>query len=123
MSLHDPVISCKSRGSYGAHVLDHLAADGAGFAGGQVAVIAVLQVDADLPWCSFSSYFLPGSGLDGSGKLLFPNVQSEIDVDKTEFRDYCLIPAMKMRRIIKLQQGFIDTEYKGKDVPFFTVDD
>ena len=69
MPLHDPVISCKSRGSYGAHVLDHLAADGAGFAGGQVAVVAVLQVDADLPWCSFSSYFLPGSGLDGSGKL------------------------------------------------------
>ena len=69
MPLHDPVISCKSRSSYGAHVLDHLAADGAGFAGGQVAVVAVLQVDADLPWCSFSSYFLPGSGLDGSGKL------------------------------------------------------
>ena len=69
MPLHDPVISCKSRGSYGAHVLDHLAADGAGFAGGQVAVVAVLQVDADLPWCSFSSYFLPGSGLDGGGKL------------------------------------------------------
>ena len=69
MPLHDPVISCKSRISYGAHVLDHLAADGAGFAGGQVAVVAVLQVDADLPWCSFSSYFLPGSGLDGSGKL------------------------------------------------------
>lgn len=69
MPLHDPVISRKSRGSYGAHVLDHLAADGAGFAGGQVAVVAVLQVDADLPWCSFSSYFLPGSGLDGSGKL------------------------------------------------------
>ena len=51
------------------HFLDHLAADGAGFAGGQVAVVAVLQVDADLPWCSFSSYFLPGSGLGGSGKL------------------------------------------------------
>lgn len=47
MPLHDPVISCKSRGSYGAHVLDHLAADGAGFAGGQVAVVAVLEVDAD----------------------------------------------------------------------------
>ena len=69
MPFHDPVVSCKSRGSYGAHVLDHLAADGAGFAGGQVAVVAVLQVDADLPWRSFSSYFLPGSGLDGSGKL------------------------------------------------------
>ena len=48
MPLHDPVISCKSRSSYGAHVLDHLAADGAGFAGGQVAVVAVLQVDAYL---------------------------------------------------------------------------
>ena len=69
MPLHDPVFSRKSRSSYGAHVLDHLAADGAGFAGGQVAVVAVLQVDADLPWCSFSSYFLPGSGLDSSGKL------------------------------------------------------
>lgn len=69
MPFHDPVVSCKSRSSYGAHVLDHLAADGAGFAGGQVAVVAVLQVDADLPWCSFSSYFLPGSGLDGNGKF------------------------------------------------------
>ena len=28
---------------------------------------------------------------------------------------------MKMRRIIKIQQGMIDTEYKGKDVPFLTV--
>ena len=30
------------------HLLDHLAADGAGFTGGQVAVVAVLQVDANL---------------------------------------------------------------------------
>lgn len=49
MPLHDPVISCKSRGSYGAHVLDHLAADGAGFAGGQVTVVTVGQVHANLP--------------------------------------------------------------------------
>ena len=55
-------------------------------------------------------------------KLLFPNVRDESDVDRVEFRDYCLIPAMKMRRIIKMQQGMIDQEYKGKDVPFFTVD-
>lgn len=54
-------------------------------------------------------------------KLLFPHVRSEFDVDKQEFSDYCLIPAMRMRRIIKLQQGMIDTEYKGKDVPFLTV--
>ena len=54
-------------------------------------------------------------------KLLFPHVRSEFDVDKQEFNDYCLIPAMRMRRIIKLQQGMIDTEYKGKDVPLLTV--
>ena len=35
------------------HLLDHLAADGAGFAGGQVAVVALLQVDAHLLWCLF----------------------------------------------------------------------
>ncbi len=36
------------------HLLDHLAADGTGFPGGQVAVVALLQVDANFPWCSFS---------------------------------------------------------------------
>ena len=45
--------SCKFYGSYGNHLLDHLAADGTGFAGSQVAVIAVGQVDANLPWCPF----------------------------------------------------------------------
>ena len=34
------------RCSYGTVFLDHLAADGAGFSGGQVAVVALLQVDA-----------------------------------------------------------------------------
>lgn len=56
-------------------------------------------------------------------KLLFPHIRSEFDVDKQEFMDYCLVPAMRMRRIIKLQQGMIDTEYKGKDVPILTVKD
>ena len=54
-------------------------------------------------------------------KLLFPHVRSENDIDVLDFRDYCLIPAMRMRRIIKLQQGMIDTEYRGKDVPMLTV--
>ena len=31
------------------HLLDHLAAHGTGLAGGQVAVVAFLQVDANLP--------------------------------------------------------------------------
>lgn len=56
-------------------------------------------------------------------KLLFPNVRNEFEVDKTEFRDYCLLPAMKMRRIIKLQQGMIDREYRGKDIPLLTVEE
>lgn len=56
-------------------------------------------------------------------KLLFPHVRTEFDIDKQEFTDYCLVPAMRMRRIIKLQQGMIDTEYKGKDVPLLTVKD
>ena len=54
-------------------------------------------------------------------KLLFPHVRSINDIDRIEFTDYCLTPAMKMRRIIKLQQGMIDREYKGKDVPFLKV--
>ena len=36
------------RSSYGRHLLDHLAAHGAGLPGGQVAVVAVLQIHADL---------------------------------------------------------------------------
>ena len=36
------------RSSYGCHDVDHLAADGTGLAGGQVAVVALLEVDADL---------------------------------------------------------------------------
>ena len=35
--------------SYGSHLLAHLAATRAGLTGGQVAVVALLQVDADLP--------------------------------------------------------------------------
>lgn len=31
------------------HLLDHLAADGAGLLAGQIAIVALLQVDANLP--------------------------------------------------------------------------
>ena len=44
-----PVGPVERLGSYWTHVFDHLAADGAGLAGGQVAVVALLQVDANLP--------------------------------------------------------------------------
>ena len=49
MSYGYPTISLKPHTSYGTHLLDHLAADGAGFAGGQVTVVAVGQVHANLP--------------------------------------------------------------------------
>ena len=53
MSCSSPVLTDIVRSSYGTHLLDHLAADGAGFAGGQVTVVAVGQVHANLPWCLF----------------------------------------------------------------------
>ena len=45
------ILSLKYHASYGTHLLDHLAADGACLAGGQVTVVAVGQVDADLGSC------------------------------------------------------------------------
>ena len=40
------------------HLFDHLAADGARLAAGQVTVVAVLQVHADLMRCVFTSKIL-----------------------------------------------------------------
>lgn len=54
-------------------------------------------------------------------KLLFPNVRVPSDVKVREFNQYCLRPAMKMRSIIKTQLGILDTEFKGKSVPKFSV--
>ena len=44
------------------HFLDHLTADGAGFAGGQIAVVAVLQIHAHFPWCPFYILNSPNTG-------------------------------------------------------------
>lgn len=54
-------------------------------------------------------------------KLLFPNVRSIKDINKREFVMYCLRPAIEMRRIIRIQQAFLDDEYKGKDIPEFSI--
>ena len=45
------VRSMECKGSYGTILFDHLAADGASLTGGQVAVVAVGQVDANLLSC------------------------------------------------------------------------
>ena len=44
-------------------------------------------------------------------KLLFPNVRSVEDIDKNEFKEYCLDPAMHMRGIIKHQISLLDAEF------------
>lgn len=54
-------------------------------------------------------------------KLLFPNVCSAEDVNLKEFQRYCLRPAAKMRQIIKKQLGILDKEFKGKDIPNFSL--
>ena len=47
MAGYNTVIPGVFRNSYGTHLLDHLAADGAGLAGGQVTVVTVGQIDAN----------------------------------------------------------------------------
>ena len=63
MAVCDTVCSVECKGSYGPILFDHLAADGAGFTGGQVAV-----------GCSYYTSFVspagchllvPGEGLEG----------------------------------------------------------
>lgn len=54
-------------------------------------------------------------------KLLFPHVRSVKDINAREFNTYCLIPARKMRQIIVQQMGMVDLQYRGKNVPTFTI--
>ncbi len=54
-------------------------------------------------------------------KLLFPNVRDVEDINPRRFQTYCLAPAMKMRKIIIRQLGILDKEFKGKDIPAFTL--
>lgn len=53
MPHSSPVFAGIFRSSYGTHLLDHLAADRAGFAGGEVAVVALLEVNANFLWCTY----------------------------------------------------------------------
>ncbi|MCK9328850.1 MAG: BREX system Lon protease-like protein BrxL [Candidatus Cloacimonetes bacterium] len=53
-------------------------------------------------------------------KLLFPHVQNKHDISYDDFENYCLIPAIKKRAIIKEQISMLDPEFKNY-VPDFTV--
>lgn len=54
-------------------------------------------------------------------KLLFPNVREAKDINVADFNRYCLRRARIMRDTIKTQLGILDVEYKGKDVPVFSI--
>lgn len=56
-------------------------------------------------------------------KLLFPNVRKAGDIAINDFQKYCLRPARRMRNVIKIQLGILDKEFRGKDVPVFSVRD
>ena len=47
-------------------------------------------------------------------KLLYPHVENADDIDKEEFYDFCLKPAIHMRGIIKHQISLIDLEVADK---------
>lgn len=54
-------------------------------------------------------------------KLLFPHVRNADDITAREFKRYCLDRARKMRDTIRIQLGILDEEYRGKDMPLFSV--
>lgn len=53
-------------------------------------------------------------------KLLFPNVHSANDIDKSDFENYCLKPSLEKRGIIRRQTHLIDREF-GEDLPTIVV--
>jgi len=55
-------------------------------------------------------------------KLLFPHVTEPDEIDKGEFKRYCLRPAVQMRTVIRQQLQKIDPlEYEGKNVAVYTL--
>lgn len=44
-------------------------------------------------------------------KILFPNVTNASEIDKQDFKAFCLEPAMEKRRIIREQISLIDDEF------------
>lgn len=54
-------------------------------------------------------------------KLLFPHWTTAADVNKSEFKTYCLDPAIRRRRIIKEQCHLVDPEFKA-EMPDFNLE-
>ncbi len=56
-------------------------------------------------------------------KLLFPNWRQTESVDLPQFEQFCLQPAIEMRRVIKQQMAIMDVEFSGKGLPDIKVRD
>lgn len=54
-------------------------------------------------------------------KLLFPHVKSSGDIPAYEFKRYCLDRAIKMRELVRMQAGYLDSEYTRKGIPEYKV--
>ena len=54
-------------------------------------------------------------------KLLFPHYSTVEEVDKELFKKYCLDHAVEMRKIIKIQLGIMDIEYKKKPMQEYKI--
>ena len=50
-------------------------------------------------------------------KLLFPHITNINEIDKEEFKKYCLEPAMMMREDVLKQLRIQDSEYDDKKMP------
>lgn len=53
-------------------------------------------------------------------KLLFPHVNNPKDIDRNDFYNFCLKPAIEKRQIIRTQLAIIDPEYK-EELPEITL--
>ena len=69
VSLRYAVMTFKSHSSYGVHIVYHLAIDRAGLTRGEITVITVLQVYANLA-CSLHLKLIQGSLCLGNNNLI-----------------------------------------------------
>lgn len=54
-------------------------------------------------------------------KLLFPHIKSAADLDKKEFEEYCLKPAIRGRYLVLCQLRKLDSEYENVEMPTFKI--
>ena len=63
-------------------------------------------------------------GLEYDNVILIDfELHSVEDINVREFQHYCLRPAVAMRGIILRQLGILDTQFRGKDMPQFSIKD